>query len=108
MSGPSPMSSRLTEIPSPPFGEEKRAGAYLENAARPWVGGSGRQDEIGNVMGIPAGYGNGEMRGSPRISTRCSRPGRMCAVRREGTKLFARVSDDTWFARGQPRLSGGR
>ena len=50
----------LTEIPSPPFGEEKRAAAYLDLLRAHGLE-EVEQDEIGNVMGIRRGFGNGEI-----------------------------------------------
>src|SRR4051794_25881774 len=50
----------LTEIPSPPFKEEKRAATYLEMLRAHGLG-DVEQDEIGNVMGLRRGAGNGAL-----------------------------------------------
>ncbi|WP_319517479.1 M20/M25/M40 family metallo-hydrolase [uncultured Martelella sp.] len=85
----------LTEIPSPPFGEEKRALAYeamfnalgLEDVGR---------DGIGNVTGLRRGRGNGGLTVVAAHLDTVFPEGTDCTVRREGTKLFAPgVGDDT-------------
>jgi tripeptide aminopeptidase len=86
----------LTEIPSPPFGEEKRAAAYLDMLKAHGLE-AVKQDEIGNVMGIRRGYGNGDLLVVAAHLDTVFPPGTDVRVRREGTKLFAPgVSDDTW------------
>lgn len=86
----------LTEIPSPPFGEEKRAAAYLDMLKAHGLE-EVEQDEIGNVMGIRRGFGNGEMLVVAAHLDTVFPAGTDVRVRREGTKLFAPgVSDDTW------------
>ncbi|MBR0653032.1 M20/M25/M40 family metallo-hydrolase [Roseomonas terrae] len=86
----------LTEIPSPPFGEEKRAAAYLDMLKAHGLE-AVEQDEIGNVMGIRRGYGNGDLLVVAAHLDTVFPPGTDVRVRREGTKLFAPgVSDDTW------------
>jgi tripeptide aminopeptidase len=85
----------LTEIPSPPFKEERRALAYeamfrdlgLEEVGR---------DAIGNVTGIRRGRANGQMVVVAAHLDTVFPEGTDCTVRREGTKLFAPgVGDDT-------------
>ena len=85
----------LTEIPAPPFMEERRSLAYeqkflalgLEEVHR---------DEIGNVLGIRRGRGNGQMICVAAHLDTVFPEGTDCTVRREGTKLFAPgVGDDT-------------
>ncbi|GGJ21527.1 M20/M25/M40 family metallo-hydrolase [Neoroseomonas lacus] len=86
----------LTEIPSPPFGEEQRAGAYLAMLRAHGLE-EVEQDEIGNVMGIRRGFGNGEILVVAAHLDTVFPAGTDVRVRREGTKLFAPgVSDDTW------------
>lgn len=86
----------LTEIPSPPFGEEQRAAAYLDMLKAHGLE-EVEQDAIGNVMGIRRGYGNGEMLVVAAHLDTVFPAGTDVRVRREGTKLFAPgVSDDTW------------
>ncbi|MCA0996667.1 M20/M25/M40 family metallo-hydrolase [Alloyangia pacifica] len=85
----------LTEIPAPPFKEDRRAEAYaakfrelgLEDVER---------DEIGNVLGIRRGRGNGQMIVVAAHLDTVFPEGTDVTVRREGTKLFAPgVGDDT-------------
>lgn len=86
----------LTEIPSPPFGEEKRAAAYLDLLRAHGLE-EVEQDEIGNVMGIRRGFGNGDVLVVAAHLDTVFPAGTDVRVRREGTKLFAPgVSDDTW------------
>jgi len=85
----------LTEIPAPPFAEEKRAAAYLE-----MLRGHGleevAQDEVGNVMGLRRGFGNGDILVVAAHLDTVFPAGTDVKVRREGTKLFAPgVGDDT-------------
>ncbi len=86
---------KLTEIPSPPFKEEKRAAAYealfrelgLEDVQR---------DAIGNVTGLRRGRGNGSMVVAAAHLDTVFPEGTDVTVRREGTKLFAPgIGDDT-------------
>ena len=51
---------QLTEIPAPPFAEERRAAAYLELLRAAGLD-DVVQDEIGNVMGIRPGIGGGPL-----------------------------------------------
>ena len=85
----------LTEIPSPPFKEEKRAAAYeamfralgLEDVQR---------DGIGNVTGLRRGRGNGPIVVAAAHLDTVFPEGTDVTVRREGTRLFAPgVGDDT-------------
>ena len=86
----------LTEIPSPPFGEEKRAAAYLDMLRAHGLE-EVEQDEIGNVMGLRRGFGNGDVLVVAAHLDTVFPAGTDVRVRREGTKLFAPgVSDDTW------------
>lgn len=86
----------LTEIPAPPFNEEKRAAAYLAMLTAHGLE-EVEQDAIGNVMGVRRGYGNGEMLVVAAHLDTVFPAGTDVRVRREGTKLFAPgVSDDTW------------
>lgn len=86
----------LTEIPAPPFGEERRAAAYLEMLRAHGLD-EVEQDEIGNVMGIRRGFGNGDVLVVAAHLDTVFPAGTDVRVRREGTKLFAPgVSDDTW------------
>jgi len=86
---------RLTEIPSPPFGEEVRAAAYLEMLHAHGLA-EVEQDEVGNVMGRRRGFGNGETLVVAAHLDTVFPAGTDVRVRREGTKLFAPgVGDDT-------------
>ena len=85
----------LTEIPSPPFKEEKRAAAYLEMLRAHGLE-DVEQDEIGNVMGLRRGAGNGALMVVAAHLDTVFPEGTDVKVRREGTKLFAPgVGDDT-------------
>lgn len=85
----------LTEIPSPPFGEEKRAAAYLEMLRAHGLE-EVEQDEVGNVMGLRRGVGNGPLVVVAAHLDTVFPAGTDVRVRREGTKLFAPgVGDDT-------------
>lgn len=86
----------LTEIPAPPFGEEKRAAAYLEMLRAHGLE-EVEQDEIGNVTGLRRGFGNGDILVVAAHLDTVFPAGTDVRVRREGTRLFAPgVSDDTW------------
>ena len=86
----------LTEIPAPPFAEEKRAAAYLEMLRAHGLE-EVEQDEIGNVMGIRRGFGNGEMLVVAAHLDTVFPAGTDVRVRREGTRLMAPgIGDDTW------------
>lgn len=85
----------LTEIPSPPFKEDKRAAAYLDMLRAHGLD-DVEQDEIGNVMGIRRGIGNGSLIAIAAHLDTVFPEGTDVTVRREGTKLFAPgVGDDT-------------
>ncbi|MDI3307448.1 MAG: M20/M25/M40 family metallo-hydrolase [Acetobacteraceae bacterium] len=85
----------LTEIPAPPFGEEKRASAYLE-MLRAHELEEVEQDAAGNVMGLRRGTGNGPLVVVAAHLDTVFPAGTDVRVRREGTKLFAPgVGDDT-------------
>jgi acetylornithine deacetylase/succinyl-diaminopimelate desuccinylase-like protein len=86
---------RLTEIPAPPFGEAERAAAYKEMLAAHGLE-SVEQDEIGNVMGLRRGLGNGKLLVVAAHLDTVFPAGTDVRVRREGTKLFAPgIGDDT-------------
>ncbi|MCW8087133.1 M20/M25/M40 family metallo-hydrolase [Sabulicella glaciei] len=86
---------RLTEIPSPPFGEAPRAAAYLEMLRDHGLE-ECRQDEAGNVMGLRRGFGNGDILVIAAHLDTVFPAGTDVRVRREGTKLLAPgVGDDT-------------
>jgi tripeptide aminopeptidase len=85
----------LTEIPAPPFQEEKRAAAYLEMLRAHGLD-DVAQDAAGNVMGLRRGSGNGALVVVAAHLDTVFPAGTDVRVRREGTKLFAPgVGDDT-------------
>jgi len=85
----------LTEIPSPPFKEERRAAAYLDRLAAHGLA-EVERDEIGNVMALRRGEGNGGLVAIAAHLDTVFPEGTEVKVRREGTKLFAPgVGDDT-------------
>jgi acetylornithine deacetylase/succinyl-diaminopimelate desuccinylase-like protein len=85
----------LTEIPSPPFKEGKRAAAYLDMLRAHGLE-DVEQDEIGNVMGLRRGTGNGALMVVAAHLDTVFPEGTDVTVRREGTKLYAPgVGDDT-------------
>ena len=85
----------LTEIPSPPFGEEVRAAAYREMLAAHGLE-DVETDEIGNVMGLRRGTGNGPLLVVAAHLDTVFPAGTDVKVKREGTKLFAPgIGDDT-------------
>jgi len=85
----------LTEIPSPPFKEERRALAYEAMFRELGLEAVGR-DAIGNVTGLRRGRANGQMVVVAAHLDTVFPEGTDCTVRREGTKLFAPgVGDDT-------------
>ncbi|MFM7305944.1 MAG: M20/M25/M40 family metallo-hydrolase, partial [Alphaproteobacteria bacterium] len=86
----------LTQIPAPPFAEETRAAAYLAMLRDHGLE-EVEQDEIGNVMGLRRGFGNGDILVVAAHLDTVFPAGTDVRVRREGNKLFAPgVSDDTW------------
>lgn len=85
----------LTEIPSPPFGEEMRAREYAN-----MLSDSGMDDvlfdEIGNVTALMKGKGQGGIVAVAAHMDTVFPAGTDVQVRREGTKLFAPgIGDDT-------------
>jgi len=85
----------LTEIPAPPFHEERRARAY-----RDMMEAHGLEDVqidgIGNVTGLRRGRGNGQTVALAAHLDTVFPEGTDVTVRREGTKLFAPgVGDNT-------------
>lgn len=85
----------LTEIPAPPFKEEKRAAAY-EEMFRALGLEEVQRDGIGNVTGLRRGRGNGPIVVAASHLDTVFPEGTDVKVRREGTKLFAPgVGDDT-------------
>lgn len=86
----------LTEIPAPPFAEERRASAYLDMLRAHGLE-EVEQDEIGNVMGIRRGFGNGDMLVVAAHLDTVFPAGTDVRVKREGTRLMAPgIGDDTW------------
>jgi acetylornithine deacetylase/succinyl-diaminopimelate desuccinylase-like protein len=86
---------RLTEIASPPFGEDVRGDAYLE-LLRDHGLTDVEKDEVGNVMGLRRGIGNGPLIVVAAHLDTVFPAGTDVRVRREGTKLFAPgIGDDT-------------
>ena len=85
----------LTEIAAPPFAEERRAAAYLEMLDAHGLD-EVSQDEVGNVMGLRRGFGNGDILVVAAHLDTVFPAGTDVRVRREGTRLFAPgVGDDT-------------
>jgi acetylornithine deacetylase/succinyl-diaminopimelate desuccinylase-like protein len=85
----------LTEIPAPPFKEEKRAAAY-EEMFRAHGLEDVQRDGIGNVTGLRRGRGNGPIVVAASHLDTVFPEGTDVKIRREGTKLFAPgVGDDT-------------
>jgi acetylornithine deacetylase/succinyl-diaminopimelate desuccinylase-like protein len=85
----------LTEIPSPPFMEERRALAYEAKFRDLGLDAVGR-DAIGNVTGVRRGRANGQMVAVAAHLDTVFPEGTDCTVRREGTRLYAPgVGDDT-------------
>jgi acetylornithine deacetylase/succinyl-diaminopimelate desuccinylase-like protein len=85
----------LTEIPSPPFGEDVRGAAYLEMLRAHGLEDVER-DAVGNAMGLRRGAGNGPLIVVAAHLDTVFPAGTDVKVRREGTKLFAPgVGDDT-------------
>ncbi|HEV7322034.1 MAG TPA: M20/M25/M40 family metallo-hydrolase [Ensifer sp.] len=85
----------LTEIPAPPFKEDRRASAYLAMLRAHGLE-DVEQDEIGNVMGLRRGAGNGTLIVVAAHLDTVFPEGTDVTVRREGTRLYAPgVGDDT-------------
>jgi Peptidase family M20/M25/M40 len=86
---------RLTEIASPPFGEDVRGDAYLEMLRAHGLT-DVEKDTVGNVMGLRRGIGNGPLIVVAAHLDTVFPAGTNVTVRREGTKLFAPgIGDDT-------------
>lgn len=85
----------LTEIPAPPFKEERKAAAYLEMMKEAGLE-DVECDEIGNACGVIRGTGNdGYIVVAAHLDT-VFPEGTDVTVRRDGTKLFAPgIGDDT-------------
>ena len=79
----------LTEIPAPPFMEEVRGQRFLELLQESGVD-SAWVDEVGNVIGLRRGSGEGAMIFSGHLDT----------VFPEGTDVTIRENGDTLFAPG--------
>lgn len=85
----------LTEIPAPPFKEERRAAAWRDMLAAQRLE-EVETDGIGNVTGLRRGTGNGGLVVVAAHLDTVFPEGTDVTVRREGTKLFAPgVGDDT-------------
>ncbi len=85
----------LTEIPAPPFKEERRARAYLGMLQQHGLS-EVERDEEGNVMGIRRGTGGGPMLAVLAHLDTVFPEGTDVKVRREGSRLLAPgVGDDT-------------
>ncbi len=85
----------LTEIPAPPFKEERRAKAYLQK-----LRGSGltdvEMDQEGNVMGVRKGSGGGDMLAIVAHLDTVFPEGTDVQVKREGNRLRAPgIGDNT-------------
>ena len=86
---------QLTEIPAPPFAEERRAAAYLELLRAAGLD-DVVQDEIGNVMGIRPGVGGGPLLAVAAHLDTVFPTETDVTVRRNGTRLMAPgIGDDT-------------
>jgi acetylornithine deacetylase/succinyl-diaminopimelate desuccinylase-like protein len=85
----------LTEIPAPPFKEERRAGAYLAMLQQHGLS-EVQRDEEGNVMGLRRGAGGGPMLAVLAHLDTVFPEGTDVKVRRDGTRLMAPgIGDDT-------------
>lgn len=85
----------LTEIPAPPFAEERRAAAYRDMFMAHGLRDVGI-DAIGNVTGIRPGKGNGKLICLAAHLDTVFPEGTDTTVRRDGTRLHAPgVGDDT-------------
>lgn len=78
----------LTEIPAPPFKEQRRAQAYLERLRQSGLA-DVEMDEEGNVMGLRKGTGGSGMVAIVAHLDTVFPEGTDVKVRREGTKLSA-------------------
>ena len=85
----------LTEIPAPPFKEERRAKVYLEMLRQHGLR-DAEMDAEGNVMGLRRGTGDGPMLAVVAHLDTVFPEGTDVKVRRDGTKLMAPgIGDDT-------------
>lgn len=87
----------LTEIPAPPFGEEKRGAAYREMLAEHGLS-DVETDNVGNVMGLRRGTGaaGGKLIVVSAHLDTVFPAGTDVKVRREGNRLFAPgIGDDS-------------
>jgi acetylornithine deacetylase/succinyl-diaminopimelate desuccinylase-like protein len=85
----------LTEIPAPPFKEERRAAAYLAMLQQHGLSDVER-DQEGNVMGVRRGTGGGPMLAVLAHLDTVFPEGTDVKVRRDGTRLMAPgIGDDT-------------
>jgi acetylornithine deacetylase/succinyl-diaminopimelate desuccinylase-like protein len=85
----------LTEIPAPPFKEERRARAYLAMLQQHGLSDVER-DEEGNVMGVRRGTGGGPMLAVLAHLDTVFPEGTDVKVRRDGSRLMAPgIGDDT-------------
>ena len=85
----------LTEIPAPPFAEERRAKAYLEMLRQAGLL-DVEMDQEGNVMGLRKGAGGGGIVAVVAHLDTVFPEGTEVKVKREGTKLMAPgVGDNT-------------
>jgi tripeptide aminopeptidase len=85
----------LTEIPAPPFKEERRAKAYLEMLRQTGLS-DVEMDAEGNVMGVRRGTGGGDMVAVVAHIDTVFPEGTDVKVKREGTRLMAPgVGDNT-------------
>jgi acetylornithine deacetylase/succinyl-diaminopimelate desuccinylase-like protein len=85
----------LTEIPAPPFKEERRAKAYLEMLRQTGLTDVEMDDE-GNVMGLRRGTGGGDLVAVVAHIDTVFPEGTDVKVKREGTRLMAPgVGDNT-------------
>jgi tripeptide aminopeptidase len=85
----------LTEIPAPPFKEQKRAAAYLEMLRAAKLT-DVEMDAEGNVMGVRKGTGNGPMLAVLAHLDTVFPEGTIVTTKRDGNRLMAPgVGDDT-------------
>jgi acetylornithine deacetylase/succinyl-diaminopimelate desuccinylase-like protein len=85
----------LTEIPAPPFKEQKRAAAYLQLLRESKLS-DVEMDEEGNVMGVRKGTGGAPMVAVLAHLDTVFPEGTNVTVKRDGTRLMAPgVGDDT-------------
>ena len=85
----------LTEIPAPPFKEDKRGAAYLEMLRQHGLTNVERDAE-GNVMGLRKGTGGGPLIAIAAHLDTVFPEGTDVKVKREGTRLSAPgIGDDT-------------